>query len=198
VQSDTAGIYVWSTYGYFTTAVPSPPYVLQTPQYFVDIRGNSMHGQLGGAGNPGNAFGAGIALPTLSGTLLDGVPQPNPNLPGFGVSISRNTLSDVASPSFGLCEGAFTAIAIAPFQAADQSSSPGWLDTLVFANVLTGTKTSAGLPYSSAILNGCYDGEPNYPRGTVLCGNQFGSFASLVDDWPPPGAKSTLSTACGE
>ncbi len=198
VQTDAAGIYAFSMYGYGTSsAAPGPLYYFQTPQYFVDVRGNSIQGQLGGAGNPGNMVGAGIALAAFSGTLRDGVPQANPNWPGFGLSVSHNTLSDAAITSYGLCLEMSAGIVLAPIQAFEESTSPAWVDTLVFGNALGGTTASASLPYSAAILNGCYHGVPNYPSGTVVCKNQYSSFASLCGDWPAPGETSTLITACG-
>ncbi len=200
-QIDTAGLSLWSQYVDFTTTTGAGSYpAYQTPQYFVEIRGNTIQGQFGGPQNPQNIVGSGIGLYTLSGTLLDGIPQDNPNDPGFGVSISHNTLIDIAMSRFDLNGAQSAAIALVPEQAGDQSNSPGYVDTLVFANHINGTTASTGGALSSAISNGArYTtavGEPNYPRGTVICGNAYSNFPSLYSDWPAFGEVSSL-VSCG-
>jgi len=167
-QIDTAGLDVWSQYVDYTTTTGGGSYpAYQTPQYFIEIRGNTIQGQFGGSQNPQNIVGSGIGLHTLSGTLLDGIPQDNPNDPGFGVSISHNTLTDTARARFDYNGGEHAAIVLVPEQAADESISPGYVDTLVFANHINGTTASAGGALSSAISNGARyttaAGEPNYP-----------------------------------
>lgn len=197
-QTDTAGISIWSEYADWTTGGAHSVY--HTDQYFVDIRGNSVSYEVGGYQNPSNTFGSGIYLVSNSTTMVDGAVQGHPNVPGFGVSVSHNTLTGAALTGLGEQAGQSAGIALAPIQMSDESSAPGYLDTLVFANDLVGTSaTAAGsAPWSSAICNGANGGTaavgmPNYPRSTVLCENQFSSFPSPgYSDWPGAGEASSL------
>jgi hypothetical protein len=196
---DTAGISTWAEYADWTFTSPSGATHLayQSPQYFIDVRGNTLQGQFGGAASAQNGFGSGIQLYSLSGTLIDGVPQPNPNWPGFGISVSHNTLQSAALTGAGICTTLASGIALAPIQEGDQSISPGFVDTLIFKNQIGGTPASLGVPWSTAISNGCYNGEANYPTGTVICSNHYAGFTALDADWPAPGEVSSMYTACG-
>jgi hypothetical protein len=164
----------------------------------------------------------GILLQTMSGTKdfpseasIPSYPLPcassdpvvcNPNIPGFGMSIGGNILTHMA---MGYGSSSYRAgIFIAPLQEVDQDATPGYLDTLVFNNILSGTSDTAGpmLSSSAGIYNGCAGGtgygQPNYPEGTVLCanavdvasGNRFG--ADELDWRDTNGATCTTSADC--
>jgi hypothetical protein len=208
---DTAGAYLHAAYFDCTSASNTcvgayPFYAYQTPQYFVDVRNNSFQGEFGGVGNPKNNYGCGVELTTINGTLINDVLQPDPVLTGFGVSVARNTLASCAVNGFDWQASGNSPIAIVPQQPGDQSLAPGYLDTMIFANTITGA-ASLGIYNSAAISNGDsfngVSGQPNYPKGTIVCENNIKSsnFSVLDIDWPATaqGEVSSLivcSTGC--
>jgi hypothetical protein len=201
-QTDAAGIAAWSEYIDWTTSGAHIDY--HTEQYFVDVRGNAMTNAFGGYENAGNAFGSGVELFTNSSLMVDGAVSSHPNIPGFGVSVSHNTLTDTTLTRLGWYANQSAGIALIPIQAPDESSDPGYLDTLVFANSIGGTSDTASgtAPLTSAIANGIsYGGTtvgmPNYPQSTVICENVSSSYPyPIYSDWPDTG-ETTSRILCG-
>ena len=188
-------------------------YSRQVNQYFVEVRGNTIEASFGFDGpanprqpRPENVYGSGIALNTHVG-LLDEQSQPQPTLDymGFGVSVSRNmiehaVIADLSSGPGGSDNPPYAA-AVTVSTGGNwniQSSTPGYVDTLIFGNTVSRIPaphaTVLGVPRTAyAILNG--DGSPNVPLHTVICENQVDDITREFKDVLPHGQRSTL-TAC--
>lgn len=186
------------------------------PQYFVDVRANEIVGKFGGIEEQENLFGSGIGLSVLSSTRYAGVVQPNPNHPGFGVTVAHNVITDAARRVAGWAWGQYAAIGIWTLVPPQESSSPGFIDTLIFSNHVErsdcsgpscivppactdGVQNLPSLPYyDSAVSVGASATVPggalNYPHGTVLCDNEAVNFGCNYTDWPPlPSMTSSVS-----
>ncbi|MFT3775306.1 MAG: hypothetical protein QM820_58910 [Minicystis sp.] len=163
----------------------------QYPDYFVEVRGNRIEGIFGGSQISDNHYGSGIEIFGRSGTQSSaGAPLRNPNIPGFGISVSHNVLVGATLTKLGYAQGISAGVALELKQPPDQSRSPMCLDTIVFANEIGGSST--GAPGVAAISNGTEfatplepgRGMPSYPEGTLICDNAYSNFASLYTDWP--------------
>jgi hypothetical protein len=214
-STDAAGIAIFAQYSdqSWTDAGGMNQYTQQSPQYFVDVRANTLTGQFGGASNASNTYGSGVYAYTITTveTTAGGPGQPNdPALPGFGLTVASNALTDAlihANPW-----GVSQRVGIWLWTQSDsiESPAPGYVDTLVFGNQVGLTTpdgspactsgvqptTYAG-PYESAIsigtAYGYNTGGANYPQGTVLCGDTETSLGCLYTDWPATAGASSVA-----
>jgi hypothetical protein len=202
-QFNTPGIGTWVQYG---LANPSS---FQANFYFGEIRDNVIDGAFNSNGNtmdPANIPGGGI---NLGGAVYDYTDQAKATgtslggYPGFGVSISYNTITNTALSNQNVFNGKSTAQAIQTIQGGSwslQTADPGYLATLVFKN------TVSSLPkpwrtneqdYTIAFSNGEQSlygrvvgadskNHPNYPKNTLVCGNIFGRTVPAAGAPPGP------------
>jgi hypothetical protein len=200
VQTATTGIALFATYAPLYSDSAPPTTLGESSQYFNEIRGNVINGSVGSVGYPlaANHVGSGIYLFSLVGsrTVTGGVSTTSAHdedYLGFGVSISHNTQRDSVLMSTDISAAYKTGIAISDSGAVgNMSSTPGYVDTLAFSNTIHGI----GAPASQGIVNGnTLASDPNYPQGTVLCGNSVDFATPYLD---PPGQAIVCGCAGAE
>jgi hypothetical protein len=189
---DTAGILLYGTY---SPAVGESPGL--SIDYFVDIHGNSVNGWFGqssGVAAPPPNVSSGIILSTSE----NGNASPLAAIPGFAVTVARNTLTNAGGYQTltGVPVSTTSAIAIG---GNDTYTLPTFVDTVVANNVIT----MAGLPswvtltqLDEGVSNGANVGTSfyPYPQGTVVCGDTVVNVSAQYLDDVPPSVSSTLTT----
>src|SRR5262249_39397560 len=146
VQKYAQGIYFSAQYqvGNADDLTHVPP--IQMSHYFAEIRGNQIQRSYGARDLIGDSYadsdprslnandtaGSGIFLqsllvPSTTTTIVERM--------GFGLTIAHNQLSEVALKQADL-NGEPMMIAVSAGGSTSQPATPGYVDTLVFANVL--------------------------------------------------------------
>jgi hypothetical protein len=184
--------------------------------YFTEVRNNSISGSYGllnGEWNPCNYAGSGVQLYHQVGRIDNtNTLVPTSDRPGFGISISHNTIQNAALRDPG---SSYTPAIVVGWGGnwGIESLMPGFSDTVVYGNAISSIPSppspSGVCGYSSSIWPGTSsaaisNGEkgtlflflqetesPNYPKNTVLCDNTIsGPNQAIID--APPGQPSSL------
>jgi hypothetical protein len=203
--TESAGVFLDAEYAdWFLAAENKCNLAVQWAHYFHDIRHNSLSASPGLGrielfsqvqmafsdmdcfASGGLGYPRGIPLSGDPNTMDPAYTTPTPQVLGFGVAVSHNTVTGSENGEPWVVE----AIAVDAGGLSALSPTPAYVDTLFFGNAVSLPSMGPGISTYGLLNGGNWDaGNPgnntyNRPSGSVICGNDIDptNLTSRVDD----------------